>query len=184
MIIAGMVQKSLELALTPFLEPHTSKLAGRFLQRKGLSQAIERQFARQVEQFATSELGFPMHTRYRDVYEFVDEIVLDLYPAQTGGDIRWCAKWWAHPAAVRRLTMMWASWEVHRAENPATGEEVWARYVGDYHFRWLTGQYGPFGRCSQGHNPSPQLPHDPIPMTTVVTAESGSTDTTSEGDQT
>lgn len=183
MIIAGMVQKSLATALLPFLEPKTSNLAGKFLQRKGLSKAIDRQFARQVEQFATSELGFPMRTKYRDVYQFVDEVVLELYPVQTGGEIRWCAKWWAHPAAVRRLTMMWASWEVHRAENAATGEEVWARYVGDYHIRWLTGQYGPFGRCSQGHNPSPQLPHDPIPMTPVVKPPEDSDTNTSEGDQ-
>lgn len=125
---------------------------------------IARETRRQTDRWMTEELGLPVTTRYRDVYQFVDEFLVEFYAVPTSQSVKWCDHWWEHPAAVRRLTLMWASWERHRADNPATGEEVWARVVGDYHFRWLTGTYSPFTRCSSTHKLSEPLRSAPIPV--------------------
>jgi hypothetical protein len=127
---------------------------------------VARETRRQADRWMTEELGLPVRTHFRDVYEFVDEFLVEFYPIQQENGRRWCSHWWEHPAAVRRLTLMWASWEHHRADAPATGEEVWARVVGDYHFRWLTGPYGPFIRCTgDKHSVLDPLKSDPIPVT-------------------
>ena len=126
---------------------------------------VRRETRRQSDRWMTEELGLPVRTHFRDVYEFVDEFLVEFYAIQQENGRRWCSRWWEHPAAVRRLTLMWASWEHHRADAPATGEEVWARVVGDYHFRWLTGPYGPFVRCgAEKHSVLDPLDSEPIPV--------------------
>lgn len=183
------LSKMMDTALSALLEntvsQRTGKVAAKVLGTPSVGPAIDRELDRQAQRFMATDLGMPMKTRYRDVYHWVDEVFLDLYPAQAGGDVHWCSQWWAHPAAVRRLTMMWASWEAHRAENPATGEEIWARVVGDYHFRWLTGTYSPFTRCSNSHKPSPLLDSEPMPLTDPAADPATETQqtTSDEGDK-
>ncbi|MEL4211997.1 DUF4913 domain-containing protein [Corynebacterium bovis] len=125
---------------------------------------VQRKVRKQQSRWLVEELDAPMPTRFSSVYDFVDEVILDLYCFETAQDRRWCPRWWDHPAAVRRLTMMWASWEHHRAESPATGEEVWTREVGDYHMRWLVGPFGPFQGCRSSHNANRPLDSEPIPL--------------------
>lgn len=161
--LAKVIDSAFSTVLKTTVEARVQKVTAKFIANPAIGPAIDREMARQALRYETAELGLPVKTRYRDVYEFVDEVFLELYPAQLSNDVRWCARWWAHPAAVRRLTMAWASWETHRAENPATGEEVWARYVGDYHFRWLTGPNSPFVNCKEDkHRASPALPSAPM----------------------
>lgn len=165
MLITEKISSIIDSALSAPIKEKATAVVMSALSTPGLQDSIDREIARQARRSLSQEFGVPLDTVFDNVYDFVDEIVMGLYAQQTSSDLRWCGSWWAHPAAMRRLTMMWASWESHRAENPATGEEVWARVVGDYHFKWLTGSYGPFIRCSHGHNPTPQLPSDPIPTT-------------------
>lgn len=127
-------------------------------------QLVRRRARREQSRWLAEELDVPMPTRFASVFDFVDEVVLDLYGFDIANDRKWCRRWWDHPAAVRRLTMMWASWEHHRAERPATGEEEWARVVGDHHMAWLAGPFGPFTACQFEHVATPPLASEPIPL--------------------
>lgn len=129
-----------------------------------LPHLVRRRARREQSRWLAEELDVPMPTRFASVYDFVDEVVLDLYAFDPANDRKWCRRWWDHPAAVRRLTMMWASWEHHRAERPATGEEEWARVVGDHHMAWLAGPFGPFTACQFEHVATPPLASEPIPL--------------------
>ena len=67
---------------------------------------------------------------------------------RTGGPIVWCASWWAHPAAVLRLSALWRAWEALRLE-PATGMSNWWTLHFDPHMRvLLDADRGPFASCA------------------------------------
>lgn len=137
---------------------------GRMLADPRFDALSRRRARREASRWLVEELDAPMPTRFSSVYEFVDDVILDLYGFDPANDRRWCRRWWAHPAAVRRLTMMWASWEHYRAEAPATGEETWTRLVGDHHMAWLVGPFGPFTGCQFAHVDSPPLDSEPMEL--------------------
>ncbi|RRO82665.1 hypothetical protein CXF45_10430 [Corynebacterium bovis] len=173
----GMIRNMLADAMEGLLAEPLAEAVGAEVQTmvsdRSLKQRIERRAGRDARHLLAAELDVPVRTRYMNVYDFVDDVVLDLYGFHTAQDRRWCAKWWDHPAAVRRLTMMWVSWEKHRIDRPATGEEEWTRVVGDYHMRWLVSPFGPFQSCRDRHVPNPSLPSEQVPLVDEFTDEEG-----------
>jgi hypothetical protein len=83
--------------------------------------------------------------------------------AATG--VNWCPQWWKHPEAISRLYALWRAWETLRVADPDTGMSIWWRDHFDSHFAVLTGEYGPFGKCSpdRGHVDTAPLPVEPAP---------------------
>ncbi|OJF14560.1 DUF4913 domain-containing protein [Couchioplanes caeruleus subsp. caeruleus] len=79
--------------------------------------------------------------------------------------VNWCPEWWQHPEAISRLYALWRAWETLRAADPDTGMSIWWRDHFDPHFAVLTGEYGPFGKCSpdRGHVATTPLPLTPAP---------------------
>ncbi|MGW9588627.1 DUF4913 domain-containing protein [Microbacterium sp. NPDC055455] len=115
-----------------------------------------------VEKWAQDNIAWPSPTRYGDVYEFFDEYVAVMWPANN--ESRWCAQWWKHPDVVRRLTVMWMSFEARVREKPATGEDEWLRLVGDVHMRILTDKNrGPFASCHHAHRPGQRVRTEQMP---------------------
>ena len=83
--------------------------------------------------------------------------------AATG--VNWCPQWWKHAEAISRLYALWRAWETLRINDPDTGMSIWWRDHLDTHFAVLTGDYGPFNRCSpdRGHVDTTPLPVEPAP---------------------
>ena len=77
----------------------------------------------------------------------------------------WCPSWWKHPEAISRLYALWRAWETLRVADPDTGMSIWWRDHLDPHFAILTGEYGPFSKCSpdRGHVDTAPLPVEPAP---------------------
>lgn len=77
----------------------------------------------------------------------------------------WCPQWWRHPEAISRFYALWRAWETLRISDPDTGMSIWWRDHFDNHFAVLTGEYGPFGKCSpdRGHVATAALPIEPAP---------------------
>jgi hypothetical protein len=78
---------------------------------------------------------------------------------------QWCSQWWRHPEAISRLYALWRSWETLRVSDPDTGMSIWWRDHFDNHFAVLSGEYGPFAKCSpdRGHVATTALPIEPAP---------------------
>lgn len=163
-IIAEMVKKVMTRQMTATIQAEATGVIRPVGAELNVPQLVRRRARREQSRWLAEQLDVPMPTRFASVYDFVDEVVLDLYAFDPANDRKWCRRWWDHPAAVRRLTMMWASWEHHRAERPATGEEEWARVVGDHHMAWLAGPFGPFTACQFEHVATPPLASEPIPL--------------------
>ena len=78
--------------------------------------------------------------------------------------VNWCARWWAHPEALSRIYALWRAWETLRVADPATGMSTWWRDHLDPHLNTLTGEYGPFVRCTPDRHTDPKpLPVVPAP---------------------
>lgn len=71
----------------------------------------------------------------------------------------WCASWWAHTEARRRITGLWREWEVAFATDAFT--DWWG--VFDEHWKAITASDGPFGRCRGGEHSR----HPPLDLNTV-----------------
>ncbi|RRO98198.1 DUF4913 domain-containing protein [Corynebacterium bovis] len=163
-VIADLVKKVMTRQMAKTIETTVTGAVHRPDEDGRWPYLVRRKALKEQSRWLVEELDAPMPTRFSSVYEFVDEVVLDLYGFDPANDRRWCRRWWAHPAAVRRLTMMWASWEHYRAEAPATGEETWTRLVADHHMTWLAGPFGPFTGCQFAHVDSPPLDSEPMPL--------------------
>ncbi len=79
--------------------------------------------------------------------------------------VNWCPSWWRHPEAISRLYALWRAWETLRVGDPDTGMSIWWRDHFDSHFAVMTGEYGPFNKCSpdRGHVNTAPLPVEPAP---------------------
>ena len=79
--------------------------------------------------------------------------------------VNWCPSWWKHPEAISRLYALWRAWETLRVADPDTGMSIWWRDHFDSHFAVMTGEYGPFSKCSpdRGHVDTAPLPVEPAP---------------------
>jgi hypothetical protein len=79
--------------------------------------------------------------------------------------MNWCPKWWSHPEAISRLYALWRAWETLRVADPDTGMSIWWRDHFEPHFGVITGEYGPFAKCSpdRGHVATTPLPVEPAP---------------------
>ena len=94
--------------------------------------------------------------RYATTERWVSEWLAPLYRRQCtgtrGGEkTQWCDEWWQHAEADDRLTALWWSWEgARRDKNPAAMANWWL-LVMDPMWRALTGEDGPFSKCTQGH---------------------------------
>ncbi len=108
----------------------------------------------------------PPVRRYTGVDEFVDQFVLPQWRYRLDiEDVRWCARWWEHTAALGRLEALWEAFEVMRLDDgPALS--VWYRDHFDTHMTVLTQRNGVFHRCSgqRGiHEQPPVWPHGQVP---------------------
>lgn len=79
--------------------------------------------------------------------------------------VNWCPSWWKHPEAISRLYALWRAWETLRVADPDTGMSIWWRDHFDSHFAVMTGEYGPFSKCSpdRGHVDTTPLPVETAP---------------------
>lgn len=83
---------------------------------------------------------------YPDVEAWVEAVYTTTFPRQ--GRARWCARWWAHPEAVLRLTALWQSWELARVQ-PGSGFADWlTRYLDPIHAQLISDE-GPFSACTK-----------------------------------
>ena len=60
---------------------------------------------------------------------------------------RWCPQWWAHPEAVLRLTALWQSWELARAQPGGFAD--WLARLFDPINQRLIAEDGPFSACTK-----------------------------------
>lgn len=82
---------------------------------------------------------------YADVETWVEACYTTTFPRQ--GRARWCARWWAHPEAVLRLTALWQSWELARVQSGGFADWL-TRYLDPINSH-LTGEEGPFSACTK-----------------------------------
>lgn len=104
---------------------------------------------------------------YSDVGEFVDHFVLPHYRHQLFKDVRWCAYWWEHTAAVTRLEYLHEAFE-HMCLDDPPSKSVWLRDHFDKHMSVLTVPTGVFWRCDATtgvHEIAPLWPTSTRPLT-------------------
>lgn len=118
---------------------------------------------------AVSTDGPPAVTEpvYADVGEFVDHFVLPHYRHQLFKDVRWCAYWWEHTAALTRLEYLHEAFE-HMCLDDPPSKSVWLRDHFDKHMSVLAAPTGVFWRCDATqdvHDIAPLWPTGPRPVT-------------------
>jgi len=107
--------------------------------------------------------GQALQPHFGSVEAFVTDYLSLVSEVRTGGPLVWCASWWAHPAAVARLTALWRAWEALRLE-PATGMSNWWTLHFDPHMRvLLDAERGPFASCTRGQHQEGKP--GPLPLT-------------------
>jgi hypothetical protein len=95
---------------------------------------------------------------FADVNGWVTGRLIPLLERQPGGQLRWCASWWAHPEARSRFEACWRAWETLRME-PTTGMSVWYRDHLDPMLTAVMSANGPFAACTlDRHMPPAPLP--------------------------
>lgn len=100
-----------------------------------------------------------LDTVFPNAGEFVQNWLLPVFNRKTkGNDVFWCSEWWKHPEAVFRLTGLWRSWEVARADPSTMGS--WTRDQLDYHLQILMSSTGPFRYCSPTEHNSARYQRD------------------------
>lgn len=134
---------------------------------EGFAEAVEARSREAVAGWVAKNLHLEQETRYVDVFDFFDSYLSFMFP-QTS-ETNWSARWWAHPAVLRRVMLMWGSFEAKVAAAPATGEEEWLRTIGHFHMNWLTQRHnGPFERTKPGRDVVLEpLASDPVSMQEV-----------------
>jgi hypothetical protein len=80
------------------------------------------------------------------VEAWVNEYFIQVFSRVTGGQWRWCAKWWRHPEAQIRLEALWRSWETLRLEP--NGIATWLRDHLDPQMAALLSPSGTFAVCT------------------------------------
>ncbi|MEW1736243.1 DUF4913 domain-containing protein [Nocardia beijingensis] len=113
-------------------------------------------------------------TECKDLAEFVETILLPLYPrllieasdlpslqhaypdlCDTVFLVRaWCAEWWKHSDAVVRLDSLWQEWEFERRRSEDPSLSHWIIHHADPHMAVLMSPFGTFAGCSttDGHD--------------------------------
>ncbi|MBO1768250.1 DUF4913 domain-containing protein [Allobranchiibius sp. GilTou38] len=116
---------------------------------------------------------------FSGVDTFVDEFVLPQWRYRLDTeDVRWCARWWEHTAALGRLEALWEAFEAMRLEGGAS-LSTWYRNHFDVHMTVLTQRNGVFHRCSAErgvHEQPPVWPHEQVPPGFLSTGPIGGND--------
>ena len=104
--------------------------------------------------------------KFAGVDDFVDRFVLPNWRYRLDmEDVRWCARWWEHTAAMGRLEVLWEAFEVMCLED-GPSMSIWYRDHFDVHMSVLTQRNGVFYRCSaqRGIHEQPAIwPHVQVP---------------------
>ncbi len=101
---------------------------------------------------------------FPDVYHFVSEFLVSLYPVTThrAKDVNWNGRWWKYPHAVVRLEALWQRFEQLRRDEPATFLETFLRVHADYHMAHLMADGGVFSDTKrQDFEASPLASYSP-----------------------
>ncbi|WP_331764135.1 DUF4913 domain-containing protein (plasmid) [Nocardia sp. NBC_01377] len=110
---------------------------------------------------------------YRDVGEFVDKQIANLYRREVGpsteGQRRWCPRWWDHGEAYGRLEDLWRAWEKARQGEGDEMATWWITHCDPMMDRLLDPD-GVFSACSVGHGHHYQTP---VPRLALVEAPEG-----------
>jgi hypothetical protein len=107
----------------------------------------------------------PVEPAYLDLFDWVFDWFLPTAERRVADGsqmgIYWCPKWWAHPEGLQRIYCLWREWEKARAEE--TMSQWWRDHL-DHHLLALTGEHGPFTRCSPSRHHEPMhLSSHPVP---------------------
>ena len=107
----------------------------------------------------------PVEPLHADVETWVEHVYVKTFiRPYSQNERRWCARWWAHPEAIVRLTALWETWEAARAaEDPHPMADWLWRYL-DTLNAVLLGPEGPFASCSPDkHVEQPPMHTEPAP---------------------
>lgn len=141
-IVETVVSEDVQRIAAPILEEKIGELTS----SSEFTDRVSEEAAKAVDSWASRVLGAESKRRYADVFSFFDEYVALMFPMTP--ETSWSPRWWQHPSVMRRMMLMWVSYEAKVAASPATGEEEWLRTVGHFHMKWMTSRTdGPFSRC-------------------------------------
>lgn len=110
------------------------------------------------------------HQQYETVNAFVEDFIARAYCYPLGQERVWCPEWYAHPAALARLTALWIAYETVRIKTPHQLVTWWISQA-DPTMRVLFDPKGVFKGCSieMGHKTErpyggrlPTLPTPPL----------------------
>ncbi|MGW1767194.1 DUF4913 domain-containing protein [Streptomyces sp. NPDC002073] len=97
---------------------------------------------------------------------WVTDLLVPTYLGEVSSSSAWCARWWAHPAAVARLHALWLAWQelTDPETSGRTGASVWHRDHLDPAMLQLRAGDGPFAACMTN---SSRIQHDVLPVPPV-----------------
>lgn len=140
------VEKTIAPHLSAVMEETLADELAAMVAKDDFTDAVRTRTREAVGQWSSRNLKEERETRYKDVFDFFDSYVAVMFPATS--DTHWSPRWYEHPAVLRRMMLMWGTFEAKVAASPATGEEEWLRTIGQFHMKWLTDRHnGPFERC-------------------------------------
>ncbi|MCF4006130.1 DUF4913 domain-containing protein [Corynebacterium uropygiale] len=99
---------------------------------------------------------------FPDVYSFVEDFLLGLYPTTLADQkqVNWNKWWYKHEFAIARLTALWMRYEQLRVEDPQAHLETFLRVHADYHMKWLMTDGEFFSRTKRTNQDACPLPSD------------------------
>lgn len=84
---------------------------------------------------------------YDDVFEWVDDWLLQTVRRRIAGNLHWCNKWYKHPEAYDRIKCLWKAWEATRYGDEDEASTWWIQHF-DNQWIQLTSNEGAMQFCT------------------------------------